>query len=153
MLGIIGLGAVLGLMVLLGIPIIFSQIDQILVKRDAIVDSPSDGLLSSYTVANAHTLYAVKVVAVEHLMMDTPKSSMPVTYLTLSTGERLMSMDMSAFKNQGISSSAVFMSKEAYQRAKILEPGKVNLKVTGEPPISLILTGFAPLIIELESLY
>lgn len=61
-----------------------------------------------------------------------------------------MSMDMSSFKSQGISSAAVFMSKEAYQRAKNIQPGKANLRVTGEPPLSLMLVGIDPLVIGIE---
>lgn len=149
-LGIIGVGAVLGLIVLLGIPTLFSQIDHILGKQTDLADNPGDGLLSSYTVANAQDLYAAQVISVAQQMIDTPRSSMPVIYVTLSNGTRLMAMDMSAFKTQGISSAAIFMSKEAYQRAKNIKPGKVNLKITGEPPISLILAGMSPLIIGVE---
>jgi hypothetical protein len=145
-----GLGAIIGIMVLIGIPTLFSKVDQFLGKQTDVADIPGEGLLSSYTIANAQDLYSVKVVAVSQQMIDTPKATMPVIYVTLDTGTRLMAMDMSPFKPQGVSSATAFMSREAYQRARLIQPGKANLRVTGTPPVTLMLAGIEPVIIGVE---
>jgi len=147
----IGLGGILGIIILLGIPSLFSKFggdsdDHSGQSSQSGQDSPRKGLLASYTIGNARFLDGVEVTALQHSVIEA-SSSRSVVYLLLASGERLMAMDMSVLSTLGVSNAAVSLSKDAYRKAVTLQPGYFKLKVTGEPPPELILAGIAPLVI------
>jgi len=143
----------LGIIILLGIPSLFSKFggdsdDHSGQSSQSGQDSPRKGLLASYTIGNARFLDGVEVTALQHSVIEASSSrSVPVVYLLLASGERLMAMDMSVLSTLGVSNAAVSLSKDAYRKAVTLQPGYFKLKVTGEPPPELILAGIAPLVI------
>ena len=149
----IGLGGILGIIILLGIPSLFSKFGG---DNGGDADSGGQGsqeiqgkgILASYTVGNARSFYGVEVKAVQQSVIETSHSQfVPVVYLFLASGERLMAMDMSVLNTLGVSNAAVSLSRDAYRKAVTLRPGYFTIEVTGEPPPEFILAGIAPLVI------
>jgi hypothetical protein len=148
----VGLGALLGILILLGIPSLFSKFgssDGQSTQPDlSTQDTPREGLLSSYSVANTRSFDEVEVKAFQRGVIETSHAQpIPVIYLLLASGERFMAMDVSELGTLGVSNAAMILAKEAYRKAAGLQPGYFKLKVTGEPPLELILAGIAPLVI------
>ncbi len=148
----IGLGALIFIVILLGFPTLFSEFDRFFSDQPNTGDNPGQGLLRSYTMSNSWTIDFAEVVKVTSSTIETAHSYVPVTYLHLASGERFMSLDMNSFRELGVSNAAVFMSQDAYRKVKDIQPGQFIIKVTGDPPIELILAGIAPLIVSIETL-
>lgn len=142
----VGLGALLGLVILLGIPSLFSELGR-RTDDQTHQEGPGKGLLASYTVSNARLFDGVEVKAFQHSTLEMEHTSVPVVYVLLASGERFMAVDMSALRTLGVSNAAVSLSRDTYTRVAALQPGSFDLKVTGEPPLELVLAGIAPLVI------
>jgi hypothetical protein len=135
-----------GLVVLLGVALFVVKLGQEGGEREG----HGNLLLSSYSTAKAHSLNGVTVREVRHAIIDlTPGRPVPLIYLVLDSGQHFMAMDMTPLSGLGVSNAVVALSAQAYKVADGLQPGKVDLEVTGDPPPPLILAGMAPLVIAL----
>jgi hypothetical protein len=133
-----------GLVVLLGVALFVIKLGQEQGGREG----HGNLLLSSYSTAKAYTLSGVTVREVRHATIDvTPQRPVSLVYLVLDSGQHFMAMDMAPLSGLGVSNAVVALSAQAYKVAEGLQPGKVDLQVTGAPPTPLILAGMAPLVI------
>jgi hypothetical protein len=146
---VVGLAALLGIIILLGIPSLFSRFGgENEGEQQAPQDVPNGQFFASYTVGNARALNSVQIRAFQRSILEiSPSRTVPVIYLLTASGQRFMAMDISPLSALGVSNAALPLSKEAYKKALLLEPGYFSLKVTGEPPPEFILAGIAPLVI------